>query len=166
MGTMGGGGHSLWYRSRDVNLLVHLHIVPRSRMMELYLQYPLRFHYMVLNELITETTLPLPRNLRHELSSCTQTLGSWVRISLHAMSVCVYSVFVVFYVDRGLATSWSMSKVPYRPCLVLRNWKGGQDPTKSSTAIINKIINTFFIRRPGEVPRLKHIYDKPKLIYI
>jgi hypothetical protein len=38
-----------------------------------------------------------PRGLRHELSSSARTLGSWVRIPLEAwMSVCVYSVFVLF----------------------------------------------------------------------
>jgi hypothetical protein len=37
--------------------------------------------------------------LRYELSSPARTLGSWVRISLEAcMSVCVYSVFVLFCV--------------------------------------------------------------------
>jgi hypothetical protein len=37
-----------------------------------------------------------PRGLRHELSSLTRTLGSWVRIPLKVwMSVCVYSVFVL-----------------------------------------------------------------------
>jgi hypothetical protein len=40
-----------------------------------------------------------PRGLRHELSSPTPTLGSWVRISLEAgMSVCVYCVFVLLCV--------------------------------------------------------------------
>jgi hypothetical protein len=35
-------------------------------------------------------------DLRHELPSTAQTLGSWVRIPLEAwMSVCVYSVFVL-----------------------------------------------------------------------
>jgi hypothetical protein len=40
-----------------------------------------------------------PRGLRHEMSSPARTLGLWVRIPLKAcMSVCVYSVFVLFYV--------------------------------------------------------------------
>jgi hypothetical protein len=40
-----------------------------------------------------------PRSLRHELSSLSRTLGSWFRIPLNAwMSVCVYSVFVLFCV--------------------------------------------------------------------
>jgi hypothetical protein len=40
-----------------------------------------------------------PCGLRHELSSLAQTLGSCVRIPLEAwMSVCVYSVFVLFCV--------------------------------------------------------------------
>jgi hypothetical protein len=40
-----------------------------------------------------------PRGLRQELSSLPRTLGSWVRIPLKAwMSMCVYSVFVLFCV--------------------------------------------------------------------
>jgi hypothetical protein len=40
-----------------------------------------------------------PRRLRQELSSLARTLGSWVGIPLEAwMSVCVYSVFVLFCV--------------------------------------------------------------------
>jgi hypothetical protein len=46
-----------------------------------------------------------PRRLRHEPSSLSRTLGSWVRIPLKAwMSVCVYSVLVS---GSGLATGWS-----------------------------------------------------------
>jgi hypothetical protein len=38
-----------------------------------------------------------PHGLRHESSSPARTLGSWVRIPLEVwMSVCVYSVFVLF----------------------------------------------------------------------
>jgi hypothetical protein len=38
-----------------------------------------------------------PRGLKHEPSLLGRTLGSWVRIPLKAwMSVCVYSVFVLF----------------------------------------------------------------------
>jgi hypothetical protein len=40
-----------------------------------------------------------PCGLRHELSSLARILGPWVRNRLKAwMSVCVYSVFVLFYV--------------------------------------------------------------------
>jgi hypothetical protein len=40
-----------------------------------------------------------PRSLRHELSSLFRTLRPWVRIPLKAwMSVCVYSVLVLFCV--------------------------------------------------------------------
>jgi hypothetical protein len=40
-----------------------------------------------------------PRRLRHELFSSAETLQSWVRIPLEAwMSVCVYSVFLLFCV--------------------------------------------------------------------
>jgi hypothetical protein len=46
-----------------------------------------------------------PRGLRHELSSLTRTLGSWVRIPLKSwMFVRVYSVFVL---GSGLVTGWS-----------------------------------------------------------
>jgi hypothetical protein len=40
-----------------------------------------------------------PRGLRYELSSLARTLRSWVRIPLNTwISVCVYSVFVLFCV--------------------------------------------------------------------
>jgi hypothetical protein len=41
-----------------------------------------------------------PSGLRHELSSLARTLGSWVRILLKGMDVCVcvYSVFVLSHV--------------------------------------------------------------------
>jgi hypothetical protein len=43
--------------------------------------------------------------LRQEPSSSARTLVSWVRISLRAwMSVCVYSVFMLFFVGSGLET--------------------------------------------------------------
>jgi hypothetical protein len=46
-----------------------------------------------------------PRSLRHELSSPSQTLVSWVRMPLETwMSVCVYSVSVLSCVRSGLAT--------------------------------------------------------------
>jgi hypothetical protein len=49
-----------------------------------------------------DKVVPVPRGLRHELSSLARTLGSWVRIPLEAwMSVCVYSVFVL---GSGIAT--------------------------------------------------------------
>jgi hypothetical protein len=38
----------------------HLFLVPRSRMMELYLQSPVCLHCVMLNKLSTGTTLPLP----------------------------------------------------------------------------------------------------------
>jgi hypothetical protein len=42
---------------------------------------------------------PAPRGLRHEPSSAARTLGSWARIPLKAwMSICVYSMFVLFCV--------------------------------------------------------------------
>jgi hypothetical protein len=41
-----------------------------------------------------------PRGLRHEPSSLTRRLGLWVQIPIEAwISVCVYSVFVLFCVQ-------------------------------------------------------------------
>jgi hypothetical protein len=49
-----------------------------------------------------------PRDLRHEPTSHSQTLGSWVRIPLETwMSVCVYCLFVVLSV-------FSLSSLFYR----------------------------------------------------
>jgi hypothetical protein len=36
-----------------------------------------------------------PRGLRREMSSLARTLGSWVRIPLAWMFVCIYYVFVL-----------------------------------------------------------------------
>jgi hypothetical protein len=78
-----------------------------------------------------------PRRLRHELSSPAQTLWSWVRFQLEAwMSVCVYSVFVLFCVQiAALRRADLPSKEFYRLCIGLRNWKSGQGPTKGCRAI-------------------------------
>jgi hypothetical protein len=64
-----------------------------------------------------------PGGLRHKLSSLTRTLGSWVRIQLQAwMSVCVYSVFVLFCVQvAALRRAKPPSKEPYQLCIGLRN---------------------------------------------
>jgi hypothetical protein len=49
-----------------------------------------------------------PRGLVHEMTSPSQTVGSWVRVTLVAwMSVRVSSVFVLSCVGSGLATGWS-----------------------------------------------------------
>jgi hypothetical protein len=101
-----------------MKLAAHLHLVPSSRTVEIQLHSPILLHDVVHNYLTRGTTLPYlpsmgeykqmevikcrsqwPRGLRHELSSLARTLGSWVRIPLEAwMSVCVYSVFVLFCV--------------------------------------------------------------------
>jgi hypothetical protein len=48
------------------------------------------------------------RYRRHELSSPDRTLGAWVRIPIETwMSVCVYSVCAVLFVDCCLATGCS-----------------------------------------------------------
>jgi hypothetical protein len=58
------------------------------------------------------------RGLRHELSSLARTLGSWVRIPLKAwMSVCVYSVFVLSFVQVvAFRRANHSSKESYRLC--------------------------------------------------
>jgi hypothetical protein len=37
------------YTSRSMKLTIHLHLLPRLRMVELYLHSPIRFHGMMLN---------------------------------------------------------------------------------------------------------------------
>jgi hypothetical protein len=73
-----------------------------------------------------------PRGVRHELSSLARMLGSWVRIPLKAwMSVCFYSVFVLFFVKvAALRQADPPLKESYRLYIGLRNWKSGQGPTK------------------------------------
>jgi hypothetical protein len=68
-----------------------------------------------------------PSGLSHEESSLSQTLGSWVRIPLKAwISVCVYSVFVLFCVQvAALRRADPPSEESYRLCIGLRNWKSG-----------------------------------------
>jgi hypothetical protein len=104
-----------------------------------------------------------PRGLRHELSSLSRTLGSWVRIPLKAwMSVCIYSVFVLSCVHVvALATGWSPSKESYRLCIGSRSWKSGQGPTKGCRAIIMFL---FLLRLPVDLSQLvenyfPHIYQ-------
>jgi hypothetical protein len=46
------------YSSSGVKLTTHLHLVPRSRMVELYMHSPIRLHGAVLNQWSTGTTLP------------------------------------------------------------------------------------------------------------
>jgi hypothetical protein len=62
-----------------------------------------------------------PRCPRHEMSSPTWILGSWVRIPLEAwMFVCVYSVSVLSCVGSGLATGLHPSKESYQPSISVR----------------------------------------------
>jgi hypothetical protein len=71
-----------------------------------------------------------------------RTLGSWVRISFKAwMSVCVYSVSVLFCVE--VAALWRTdppSKESYRLCIGLRNWKSVQGHTKGLQSHNIKIV--------------------------
>jgi hypothetical protein len=63
-----------------------------------------------------------PRGLRHELCSLARSLGSWVRIPLKAwMSVCFYSVFVLFRVQiQALRWSDPPSKESYQMCIKVK----------------------------------------------
>jgi hypothetical protein len=46
--------------SQGVKVTTHFHLVPRSKMVELYLHSPIHLHGVVLNQLSTGTTLALP----------------------------------------------------------------------------------------------------------
>jgi hypothetical protein len=109
---------------------------------------PLKYHFrnpfpltQYCHDLVTATDRlcrpQRPRGLKHETSSPARTLGSWVRIPLTAwMSVCVYSVFVLFCVL--IAALWRAdppSKESNGLCIGLRNWKSDQGPTKDCRAI-------------------------------
>lgn len=62
-----------------------------------------------------------PRNLKHELSSPSQMLASWVLI--HSRHGCLsLSVYVVLCVGRGLVTGWSPVQGVLRTCIGLSNW--------------------------------------------
>jgi hypothetical protein len=89
-------------KRQGVKLVTHLHLVLRSWKLELYLHSPIFLHGIVLN-----CRSRWPRGLRHELSSLTRKLGSWVRVQLKAwMSVCMrlFCVCVVLCVVSGLET--------------------------------------------------------------
>jgi hypothetical protein len=97
-----------------------------------------------------------PRGLRHELSSSARTLGSWVRIPLKGMDVCmcVYSVFLLSCVQVvALRQADPPSKEVYRLCKKrLRNWRRGQSPTKG-WSITDEWINILWrgVRKPNSV---------------
>jgi hypothetical protein len=61
------------------------------------------------------------RGLRHKLPSPARTLGSWVRILLETwISVCVYSVFVLFSVEvEALRWADHRPKESYHLCIRL-----------------------------------------------
>jgi hypothetical protein len=75
-----------------------------------------------------------PRGLRHELSSLTRKLGSWVRIPLKAwlsVLVCVYSVFVLFCMQvEALRRADPPSTKTYQLCIGSGKWKKGPRPNK------------------------------------
>jgi hypothetical protein len=62
-------------------------------------------------DLITTSRLQRPSDLRHEMSSLVQTLGSWLHILLKAwVFFCIHSMFVLPCVSSGLAMGWSLFK--------------------------------------------------------
>jgi hypothetical protein len=54
----GGAVLGLLVRQQGVKLTIHFHLVPRARMVVLYLHSTIRLHGMVFNYLRTGTTLP------------------------------------------------------------------------------------------------------------
>jgi hypothetical protein len=97
----------------------------------LYLQKLYKYYSLIYENLnCVDCRSQWSRDLRHELSSPSQTLGSCFRIPLEArMFVCVYSVFVLSCVQ--LAALWLAdppSKESYRLCKRSRNRKTGQGP--------------------------------------
>jgi hypothetical protein len=79
-----------------------------------------------------------PRCLKHELSSPSQTLESWVRIPLETwMSLCVYSAFVLSRVQvAALRRAVPPSRESYRLCKRSKKLKKScQGPTKGCRAI-------------------------------
>jgi hypothetical protein len=97
--------------------LLHVFILPIS-----FMFYKLEFyccHYQV--SIATNCWTQWPRDLRFEISSPPQKLGSWVRIPLKAwMFFCVYSVCI----GSDLATGWSPVQGVLLTVLRLRNWSG------------------------------------------
>jgi hypothetical protein len=76
MGT--GGGFTGGRYSGGVKLTTHLQLVPRSRMVELYLHSALCLHGTSLNQLNTATTLPF---VIHTLSKFYATCMNLVKIA-------------------------------------------------------------------------------------
>jgi hypothetical protein len=97
----------------------------------------LSVNVMSLDVITNNNQLQWPLGLRHEPSLPAQTLGSWVWIPFVAwISVCVYSVFVLFSVGRGLAKGWSSVQGVLPTCIGSINWESNHRPTKSCRAII------------------------------
>jgi hypothetical protein len=64
-------------------------------------------------------------SLWHELSSVARKLGSWVRIPHKAwmFDVCIFCVYVVLCLGRGLATGWSLVQGVLPSVKWSWNWK-------------------------------------------
>jgi hypothetical protein len=83
-------------------------------------------------------------------SSNAGIVGSNPPQDMDVCIVCVYSVFVLFYVQvEALRRADPPSKEPYRLCIGSRKWKSSQGPTKGCKAIIIIIIIILFDERKG-----------------
>jgi hypothetical protein len=81
-----------------------------------------------------------PRGLKHELSSPTQTLGSWFESHSRHGCLCSFILFMLFCVQiEALRRADPPSKESYRLCIRLRNWKSSEGPTKGCKAIDRQI---------------------------
>jgi hypothetical protein len=89
MGTRG----SFWrYSARSVNLIAHLHLVPKSRMMELYLHSPICLHGVALIKYkdsfiygivrsVTDTGRTIARSVCRRIRTASARVRYWVRSS-------------------------------------------------------------------------------------
>jgi hypothetical protein len=100
---------------RNIGNTAHIHTMPRSKC-----SININFGGLTSRK---KNRSQWPRGLRHELSSPARILGSWVRTPLKAwMSVCVYSVFVLFCIYvAALRRADPPSKENYPLCVGLRN---------------------------------------------
>jgi hypothetical protein len=85
----------------------HLHLVLRSRMVELYLHSPIRIHGVVLNSLSTETTLPF--------TSWTIHL---VYMDIQTDLPVKYGKEFLFHMIKKLSTKWHSHRHGSRPAQI------------------------------------------------
>jgi hypothetical protein len=88
-----------------------------------------------------------PRGERHELSSLSRKLGSWVRIPhkawMFGVCMCLFCVCVFLCLGKGLATSWSLVQGVLPSVKMIMNWKRGQGPRGLWTQWKKKRTNLF-----------------------